>query len=187
MDMDDEDDTLQQVPTNSLDVQNDVIDLSMDEPDDEDEIPSFDWDTSCCELSFNDSNMNDTTRPRDTIQMMLDSEQYSFKRIDMNDVQKDGITNVQRDTVAEWMFKVRFFKMNTSSPAFNLPLLSYEVFLYFICVVFVILYRIRSWTSMGSTNNVPFWPCHTWIGSSNSILFIRRTLHKFLRVASQLL
>eukprot|EP00978_Attheya_sp_CCMP212_P013801 scaffold34821_cov41-Attheya_sp.AAC.1 len=72
MDMD-EDDTLQQVPTNSLDVQNDVIDLSMDEPD-EDEIPSFDWDTSCCDLSFNDPIMNDTTPPRDTIQMMLDSE-----------------------------------------------------------------------------------------------------------------
>eukprot|EP00978_Attheya_sp_CCMP212_P037883 scaffold182512_cov42-Attheya_sp.AAC.1 len=107
MDMD-EDDTLQQDPTNSLDVQNDVIDLSMDEPD-EDEIPSFDWDTSCSNLSFNDPNMNDTTRPRDTIQMMLDSEQYSFNRIDMNDVQKDGITIKQRDAVAEWIFKVMDF------------------------------------------------------------------------------
>eukprot|EP00978_Attheya_sp_CCMP212_P013798 scaffold34819_cov31-Attheya_sp.AAC.1 len=107
MDMD-EDDTLQQVPTNSLDVQNDVIDLSMDEPD-EDEIPSFDRDASCCDLSFNDPNMNDTTPPRDTIQMMLDSEQYSFKRIDMNDVQKDGITIKQRDTVADCIFKVMDF------------------------------------------------------------------------------
>eukprot|EP00978_Attheya_sp_CCMP212_P005725 scaffold12832_cov50-Attheya_sp.AAC.6 len=106
MDME-EDDTLQQVPTNSL-IQDDVIDLSMDEPD-KDEIPSFDWDTSCCDLSFNDPNMNDTTCPRDTIQMMLDSEQYSFKQIDMNDVQKDGITNKQCDTVAKWMFKTMDF------------------------------------------------------------------------------
>eukprot|EP00978_Attheya_sp_CCMP212_P003413 scaffold7026_cov62-Attheya_sp.AAC.1 len=137
MDMD-EDDTLQQDPTNSLDVQNDVIDLSMDETDG-DEIPSFDWDTSCCDLSFNDPNMNDTTPPRDTIQMMLDSEQYTFKQIDMNDVQKDGITIKQRDAVAEWIFKVSFFNTHTASAAFNRALLLYEVFLYFFCVMCVVL------------------------------------------------
>jgi hypothetical protein len=135
MDMDDEDDTLQQVPTNSIDAQNDVIDLSMDEPDDEDEIPSFDWDTSCCDLSFNDPNMNDTTPPRDTIQIMMDSEQYSFKRIDMNDVQKDGITIKQRDTVAEWIFKVRFFNMHTSSAAFNRALLVCILLMFHLCCV----------------------------------------------------
>jgi hypothetical protein len=176
MDMNDDLDTLQQVPTNSL-VHNDVIDLSIDECD-EDEIPSFDWISSCSDLSFNDPTMNDNAPPRDTIQMMLDTEQYSFKPIDMNDVQNDdGITNKQRDSVAEWIFKVSFFNIQTSSTTFNraLPVNILLTVSFVLCSSFY--YRTRSWTSMEVTNNVPFWLCHTWIGSFNGSSFISRTLN----------